>query len=204
MSFIYSFDHKLPLYFSIIVSIFLIVILTGFRGFKTSKCVKESFDLKKNTVIKRLIFNHSHHSIDQIHAGKEFIFNGKYICIGCYGILVGSFCSVIIISVYSINELNNINNLLICLLLPLLFIPIIARYTIWKRMPTILRFFSNVFLPIGCTTLLLVVDDFFQNWWLNTLVLVLVSAIIILRSYVAQKENLNLQCERSKFSSNIY
>lgn len=198
IGFIVSFSHEFSIYLSIVFSLLLIIPLSGFRGFLIQNFDLSTLDRNKYTTINRFVINHSHHKNEQIQAGKEFLFKGKYICTGCYGILTGSIVSIIVMFYYLIGEIVKQNLNLFLIIIPLFFLPIIIRYSIWITMPTIPKFFSNVMLPIACSGLLLLVDYYFMNWWINTIAIYLVIGIIYLRSYISLKDTKNIQCDSNK------
>ncbi len=137
-----------------------------------------------------LIIYHSHHSQEERLDGKEFRIGYKYFCTGCYGILLGTSIAIVLIFFHLINGISKNLSLILILSVPLWFIPIILRYTLYTDMKTIPCFLSNMFLPIGCSVLLVFTDLAFQSWILNVLVVILIEVVVCLRGFVSvRKEN---------------
>jgi hypothetical protein len=166
-----GFSSDGPILLTLIGSIFLAISLTGFRGFKN---YNSFIDKNKQTYlfIGPGLFITSHHTENDILKGKEFRLFGRYFCTGCYGLLIGTIIAIILFSLYifSIASIQFTTKYLI--LIPILFLPIVMRYTIKKNMGTFFRLISNILLPLGCALFMIFLDSIYQNWILNSIIMI--------------------------------
>jgi len=93
-----------------------------------------------------------------------------------------------------LNKLNKKSEIIIKTIFPSLLRLIgiendVLRYSLFIYMKSSLRFFSNVFLPIGLILLLNVIDYVFLNWIINSIYLFLIMAIAYLRWRIAFIDN---------------
>jgi hypothetical protein len=182
-----GFNAKTPLLLTLIGSIILAISLTGFRGFNRKQL---SHKYEKNSYIlifNRILFLHSHHCQDDIMRGKEFKIRTKYYCTGCYGLLFGTIISVIGATLYLGFQNIALPIEILISVLPLFFIPIMLRYTVFKNMRSTIRFLSNALLPIGCFLLFIISDVVFNDWLINSFLVMLTLLIALLRGYIPAK-----------------
>ncbi|MHA2104195.1 MAG: hypothetical protein ACW981_12270 [Candidatus Hodarchaeales archaeon] len=180
-----GFNSKTPLFITLIGAIVLAISLTGFRGFNRNKY---SHKYERNSyvlIFNRILFLHSHHCQDDILKGKEFKIRSRYYCTGCYGLLFGTILSLVGVSLYLGFQNITLPIALIVPIIPLFFIPIILRYTIIKNMSSTIRFLSNALLPIGCFLLFITSDVLFNDWLINSFLVVITLLIALLRGYIS-------------------
>lgn len=196
LGFIQSFNSKGPILITMLGSCLLATSLTGIRS-NSKTCKTNYLPAKKDllnsieTKIWKYKFVHSHHSIKQREDGHEFRIGNKFFCTGCYGIFIGTLISILIFNYYLFFNPSPSTQIMtiIPILIPISFTPIIVRYTILARMKTPLRLLANILLPIGCSFVLISVDFYFKNWFLNIFICFLIVLTAFARSKVGNKDN---------------
>lgn len=191
---IQSFNPLGPIYLTIFGSFILSINLSGINianSHKTSSCSIKNNSTKfiTSSRLGKVVINHSHHPLHLIKTGHEFKIGSRYFCTGCYGILAGTIISIIISLIYVSSNFTAQSAIILFLLSPICLIPILVRYLLLKRPSTSFRFISNTLLPISCCFLLISVDNLFNYWVLNELVVLLIISASILRSFLAQRDN---------------
>ncbi|MBA7516666.1 hypothetical protein ES705_08714 [subsurface metagenome] len=188
------FDSKGPVILTFFGSFVLLVNLSHIR-LKPKSFQAISKLPKTSTIISHwgpLIMYHSHHSAEARLKGKEFRIGRKYFCTGCYGGLLGTLIAIFLTGFYLLYGFNQVLAIISILSLPVWFIPIILRYTLFLNMKNIPRFLSNMFLPVGCSILLILTDFTFQSWALNGITIFLIICVAYLRNYASNREEKNL------------
>jgi hypothetical protein len=189
-----AFNSNGPILLTVFGSCILSISLSGVRLTKTrdiSSCEESSdytslFSSKK----RRFTIHHSHHPKHLIEQGHEFRIGNKYFCTGCYGLLIGTVCAVILASFYIVFGITKSWALVILPVGPIFFIPIILRYSLFTTVRTSLRLLANSFFPIGWCILSISLDALFQNWAINVVMIIIVIVSAYLRSLSASKDNL--------------
>lgn len=189
---IQSFNSKGPILITLLGSCLLATSLTGIR-FNSNTCKintsrKNEMLGNLQTKIWKYRIIHSHHNKEERENGHEFKIRNKSFCTGCYGILLGTLISIIIFYFYLFATISTQVMSIVPYLIPICFIPIIIRYTVFHSMKTPLRLISNALLPIGCTFLLLTVDFTFNNWLLNVTFMILIAFIAYVRSVISKNK----------------
>ena len=182
-----DFNSHIPIFLTLFGSILLGVSLSGFRGFIKQDAINQFEKSTHHVLFGRLLFHHSHHCETDILKGKEFSFKEKYYCTGCYGLLFGTIISIVIFCAYLIWPLYFTFTQTTILIIPFFFLPIVIRYTIMKNMSTFLRFFSNASLPVGCSILFIIMDSNYSSWLLNSLIVIFILSVAVLRGYISSK-----------------
>jgi len=119
----------------------------------------------------------------------ELRIGNKYFCTGCYGTLLGTITSILLIIGYFYFGTEKTLIPFIILLIPMCFIPIILKYTIFTQMKPAYRLISNALLPIGFCTLVILLDVTYQSWFINALLILLVITVAYIRAIVARVDN---------------
>ncbi|MHA1983786.1 MAG: hypothetical protein ACW967_05495 [Candidatus Hodarchaeales archaeon] len=182
-----GFNSKTPLFLTLIGSIILAISLTGFRGYQRNKLSNKYERNSYILIFNRFLFLHSHHCQDDILKGKEFKIKSRYYCTGCYGLFLGTVISLIGVSIYLVFQNVNLPIELIVPIIPLFFVPIILRYTIIRNMNSTIRFLSNALLPIGCFLLFIASDVIFNDWLINSFLVIFTLLVALLRGYISVK-----------------
>ncbi|MFX0171898.1 MAG: hypothetical protein ACFE9L_08260, partial [Candidatus Hodarchaeota archaeon] len=169
---IQDFNPKGPIFSGIFGSCILAVILSGVRlSFKesqtTCKVHTKKITNSVSTKIGRLTIIHSHHLRIDRETGHEFRIGNKYFCTGCYGILVGTIISILIMCLYIMFNLELFHVPLIIIAIPICFIPIILKYSLMSNMKTPMRLLSNILLPLGVCFSSISLDYIYQDWLVN-------------------------------------
>lgn len=190
--FIFLFDSNGAIGLTLIASIFIIIILSSVRIMNRSlrKYLLEiPVDKSLVSFLGPFIIYHCHHNKKLIEKGKEFRIKNKYFCTGCYGVLFGIIIGDTIAFLYLAYSLSFYLKIYLSLSIPIWFIPIILRYTLFTRMRSSFRFISNLLFPIGCWILLIVGDSIFNNWIINGFIMVFFGITIKLRVSASAREN---------------
>lgn len=137
----------------------------------------------------RVLLVHSHHEARLAARGKELRVRGRLFCAGCYGIVAGTLAGDAAAGLYLWSGFGRDTTALLAALLPLAFLPIIARYTIAKHMSAGLRVLANGFLAAGCWLLLLLADAWLASATTNLALLAGFGLVALGREYVARAEN---------------
>ena len=185
------FGSKGPVILTLLASIILLVRLSGI-GLKTKSFQAISKLPNSSSIVSHwgpFIIYHSHHGAEVRLKGKEFRIGHKYFCTGCYGGFFGTSFAIVLMGFYLANGIHQDLVLISTLSLPVWFIPIILRYTLFLDMKTIPRFLSNLLLPVGCSILLVLTDFTFQSWILNGLVIFLIIGAAYLRGFASARED---------------
>ena len=101
---------------------------------------------------------HSHHPADVAFARRELTIAGRHFCAGCYGLLIGTLASDIMVVLYLRSDLSACTLTILGWLIPAMLGPIVARYTVHRMMRAWWRLLSNALLALACMIALLVVD----------------------------------------------
>ena len=192
-----NFDSQSPILIIICGSVFLSFSLSGIRfdnpdiEDRKYKCksLKNAFSKERVTKFWRFNIVHSHHSEEQRGMNHELRIGNKYFCTGCYGTLLGTIISILLIISYFYFGTEKTLIPIIALLIPMCFIPIILKYTIFTRMKPAYRLISNALLPIGFCTLVILLDVTYQSWLINALLILLVIIVAYTRAIVARVDN---------------
>jgi hypothetical protein len=191
---IQDFNPKGPIFLGIIGSCILAVILSGVRfNFKKSRTTCEAFRKKitnsVSTKIGRLIIIHSHHLKIDREAGHEFRVENKYFCTGCYGILIGTVISIMIMCLYIMFDLELSLVPLVIVAIPICFMPIILKYSLFSNMNSPMRFLSNILLPLGICFTAVSWDYLYQDWLFNISLMLFTILVAYLRIIASTREN---------------
>ena len=170
----------------LIASVVVIVYLSGIRVDRRNLFVPTIY-WKESRWLWFIIF-HSHHSRELCERGREFKIRNKFFCTGCYGSSAGIIISMMATGYYLANGISQILASLLAMSIPIWFLPIILRYTIFINMKSPVRFLSNMFLPIGCFSSLIVLDYFFENLIVNGSVVLFILIIFYLRIKASKTE----------------
>lgn len=192
-----NFDSQSPILIIICGSVFLSFSLSGIRfdhpeiEDRKYKCrsLKNTFSKERVTKFWRFSIIHSHHRDEHRGINHELQIGNKYFCTGCYGTLLGAIISILITISYFNFGVDKIFVPFIALLIPMCFIPIILKYTIFTHMKPAYRLISNAFLPIGFCTLVILLDITYQSWLINALLILLVIIVAYVRAIVARVDN---------------
>lgn len=185
-----AFGSKGPVILTLLGSLVLFASLSGI-GLKPQSFQNIAGLPKTSTIVSHwgpLIVYHSHHGPEARLRGKEFRIGHKFFCIGCYGGLLGTSIAIVLMGFYLANGIGQTLGLILILTLPVWFIPIILRYTLFLDMKTIPRLLSNMLPPVGCSVLLILADSVFQSWILNGVVVVLIDLVAYLRGFASKRE----------------
>ena len=177
---------------TLVISILIIIILSGFRLRNAQmKEYSKTVGFNKSMVSEKSfwVLFHSHHSEILLRYGKELRMKGKFYCTGCYGSLTGIFTGDIIVIFYLWRSFSETSILIITILLPFFFIPIILRYLIFSKMKHGVRFVSNMLLPIGCWLILIIVDHTHGNSFYNGIVVLIFVGLMYFRTKISDFEN---------------
>ena len=192
-----NFDSQSPILIIICGSVFLSFSLSGIRfdhpdiEDRKYKCnsLKNTFSKERVTKFWRFNIIHSHHREEQRGLTHELRIGNKYFCTGCYGTLLGAIISILITICYLYFGTEKTFVPFIALLIPMFFIPIILKYTIFTHMKPAYRLISNALLPIGFCTLAILLDITYQSWFINALLILLVIIVAYIRAIVARVDN---------------
>ena len=192
-----NFDSQSPILIIICGSVLLSFSLSGIRfdnpdiEDRKYKCksLKNAFSKERVTKLWRFNIIHSHHSEKQRGMNHELRIGNKYFCTGCYGTLLGTIISILLTINYFYFGTEKTLISFIALLIPMCFIPIILKYTIFTHMKPAYRLISNALLPIGFCTLVILLDVTYQSWFINALLILLVIIVAYIRAIVARVDN---------------
>lgn len=182
----YYFKSKGPIYLLIISSFFVVWSLSGFR-IKSETYKNIVFPKSEVSIWYGLIVFHSHHPSYLCEMGYEFKIKTKYFCTGCYGLLIGTIIANIVAIVYLFFGFNSLISIILTVSIPIWFVPIILRYSVFPEMKTFFRLLANAFVPIGCAVILTLFDYFFQEWVLNLSFILIIFFIAYLRRFASIK-----------------
>lgn len=164
-------------------------VLTGLR-FRT-RSIRDlerlmGFRKSQSTTFWIFVLCHSHHPIESCRGGSEICWRGKYVCAGCYGILIGAWLGATLAVLYLTGDLSEQGRVLGAWLVPLCFVPIILRYTLWRGLSSASRLAANAALALGCWGMLLVVDGLFVRVLANAVALVALAGVMMLRAFAGR------------------
>ena len=185
VGFINGFNSHTPIFLTLMGSILLEMSLTGFRGYYKKDSLNQYEKNSYHIFLGRFLFLHSHHCETDILKGKEFRFMDRYYCTGCYGLLFGTMISIGIFIVYLFWPNFFIFSEISIFFIPFFFLPIVLRYSIVKNMGSLYRVFSNAFLPIGCSVLFIIMDNFYASWLFNSLIVIFILLVAVLRGIIS-------------------
>jgi hypothetical protein len=178
---------------ALLCSVPLSILLAGIR-WRTADPRSSGLPLSQLTASRwrQVVVIHGHHDSLLASRGKEIVVARKSFCAGCYGLIVGTVIGDAIALRYLASDFERGEAITLTALLPLLFAPIIARYSGYRRMPPGVRLVSNALLAVGCWLVLLVADAWAASIFVNLSIFAAFGLIALMRQVAALKENESL------------